>query len=212
MNSKRILLVVMIVLLTFAVTACKMPASKPPATATVEGGFPVPGQGTETMGIFESIATQTAQAGGGQQQPVLPTTTAVVVITEAPQPTPEKPAAVVPTATPGIPSSYTLQKGEFPYCVARRFNVNPSELLSLNGLNANSVTYAGQKLSIPQTGHKFPGDRSLHDHTAKYTVKSGDTIYTVACYYGDLDPMAIVAANSLESPYTLKSGQSLQIP
>lgn len=210
MKSKRTLLVLMIVLLTFGATACKMPASKPPATATVEGGFPVPGQGTETMGIFESIATQTAQAGGGQGA-VQPTPTAVVVITEA-QPTPEKPAVVVSTATPGIPTSYTLQKGEFPYCVARRFNVNPSEVLSLNGLNANSVTYAGQKLAIPQTGHKFPGDRSLHNHPATYTVKSGDTIYTVACYYGDVDPMAIVQANSLESPYTLKSGQSLQIP
>ena len=67
-------------------------------------------------------------------------------------------------------------------------------------------------LKIPQTGHTFPGTRALHPHPATYTVKTGDTIYNIACYYGDVDPMAIVAANSLIAPYTLTAGQSLQIP
>jgi len=114
-------------------------------------------------------------------------------------------------ATP-IPTTYTLHAGEYPYCIARRFNVNPAELLSLNGLTSSSQVTPGQVLQIPQTGHPFPGTRALHPTPAVYTVKTGDTIYTVACYYGDVDPLAIAAANGLSAPYSLTAGQTLQIP
>jgi LysM repeat protein len=43
-------------------------------------------------------------------------------------------------------------------------------------------------------------------------VLSGDTVYSVACKYGDPDPLAIAAANGLQSPYTLTVGQSIQVP
>ena len=132
--------------------------------------------------------------------------------TSSPTPTGPTPTPSL-TLTPGaIPTSYTIHEGEYIYCVARRFNVNPDELLSLNGLNRYQKVSTGTVLKIPQTGHTFPGTRALHPHPATYTVKTGDTIYTVACYYGDVDPMAIVAANSLVAPYTLTAGQSLQIP
>jgi len=213
MNRKRFLLVLTIVIFTLGATSCKLPASTPPpGTATLEGCFPVPGSGTDTMGIFETIATQTALAAlGTGQVPVAATpTSAAAAATKTPKPT-SAPVEVA-EATPGIPTSYTLQKGEFPYCIARRFNLNPNELLVQNGLNANSTTYPGMKLSIPQTGHSFPGSPALHSHPATYTVKSGDTIYTVACYYGNVDPLVIAKVNGLSSPYTLKSGQELQIP
>jgi LysM repeat protein len=41
---------------------------------------------------------------------------------------------------------------------------------------------------------------------------AGDTIYTIACAFGDVDPNAIIVVNGLESPYTLTPGQVLQIP
>jgi LysM repeat protein len=119
---------------------------------------------------------------------------------------------VIPTATPGLPASYTLEKGEFPYCIARRFNINPSDLLRANNLTANSTTYPGMKLKIPQNAGGFPGNRALHKHPTTYTVRPGDTIYTIACYFGDVDPNSIVLANDLKEPYTLTAGQSLQIP
>ncbi len=118
----------------------------------------------------------------------------------------------MPTPTPGRPATYTLHEGEFPYCLARRFNVDPGELLALNGLAPGEATYPGQVLRIPQTGSPFPAQRALRSHPATYTVQSGDTIYSVACLFGDVDPMGIVAANQLAEPYTLTPGAVINIP
>jgi LysM repeat protein len=116
-----------------------------------------------------------------------------------------------PTATPGKPASYTLLHGEFPYCIARRFNVNPVDLLSLNGLNMDSLPATGATLNIPTSG-TFPGERALKAHPTTYTVRTGDTIGMVACYFGDVDPNTIYAANGLTAGAALTAGQVLQIP
>jgi LysM repeat protein len=103
--------------------------------------------------------------------------------------------------------------GEFPYCIARRFNVNQDELLTLNGLSSAGLLQPGLVLIIPQTGNPFVGERALHPHPSTYTVSSAeDTIYKVACYYGNIDPTQIITANSLTSPYTLHINQTLSIP
>lgn len=123
------------------------------------------------------------------------------------------PVVIVPTSTPGHPATYTLMPGEFPYCIARRFNVNQAELLTLNGLTNAENLQPGTVLSIPQTGNPFVGERSLLPHPGTFTVSSTeDTIYKVACYYGDIDPTQIIAANSLISPYTLQINETLNIP
>jgi LysM repeat protein len=123
------------------------------------------------------------------------------------------PIIVVPTSTPGHPSTYTLMTGEFPYCIARRFNVNQQELLSMNGLNDATLLQPGSNLNIPQTGNPFVGTRALHPHPTVFTVSSvNETIYSVACYFGDVDPSQIIAANNLTSPYILHMNQTLNIP
>lgn len=128
--------------------------------------------------------------------------------TEAPTQAP----IVVPTATPGLPSTYTLQGGEFPYCIARRFNVNPIDLLAASGLTVNSRPGSGYQLTIPQNGRPFEGNRALQPHPTTYSVQSGDTLNSIACKFGDVDPSAIAFANNLTPPYTLTPGQSLHIP
>jgi hypothetical protein len=50
-------------------------------------------------------------------------TTASVIATNTPMPG-TTPVIIVPTATPGRPATYSLKEGEFPYCIARRFNVD----------------------------------------------------------------------------------------
>jgi hypothetical protein len=108
-----------------------------------------------------------------------------------------------------------LEKGEWPYCIARRFNVNPDELLSLSGLTAaqSNALIAGQKLVIPQSGNPFPADRSWHDHPTTYTVSSSnETVHGVACYYGDIEPIVIANANGISVTSSLSVGQKLNIP
>jgi LysM repeat protein len=76
----------------------------------------------------------------------------------------------------------------------------------------NSQVQTGATLKIPQTGNPFVTDRSLKDHPTSYTVVAGDTIYTVACKFGDVGPDMIILVNGLQSPYTLSAGSTIQIP
>lgn len=237
MKSQRIMNLLLAVVLVVSASACVMPASKAPQAGTTPsaptGTIPVPGT-NDAMARLEAFATQTAMALSGT--PVVTATLMMPIITnpitqtqetpvaagatptpapaaeETPVPQSSGQAAAYPTLTPGIPKSYTLQKGEHPYCIARRFNVNPSELLSANGLGTNSLFAPGLELKIPQSGGSFPGDRSLKNHPTSYTVSGGDTIYSIACDFGDVDPNEIILANNLKSPYKLSSGQELYIP
>lgn len=215
-----IILVVLIAGLTL--TACERPASIAPVTTPTQSGeipFPVATQPDIMKEIL--AATQTAGAILGTVNPTSAASTPVMktdepnVATSTPETIPLVTATptkiVYPTPTPGKPSTYTLQKGEFPFCIARRFNVNVADLLSANGLGMNSIVSEGTALKIPQSG-TFQGARALKSHPTSYTVVSGDTIYTIACGFGDADPNTILAANGLKKGAALTVGQVLQIP
>jgi LysM repeat protein len=171
------------------------------------------------MNELETFATQTAAAlapeSGGETEGE---TSPEEQPTEAPPPEPtEEPQQPEATAVPPqdypVPDEYTLRKGEFPYCIARRFDIAPNALLAANGLNNSSVTYAGQTLKIPKDAGSFnAGPRELRSHPDQYTVQAGDTVYSIACVYGSVDPRAIEDANGLSGAYTLQVGDVLQIP
>ena len=220
--------------LILILTACTRSASTPPAaTPTVVGlvSGGTPNATVDPMEILRQYGTQTAQAAMGTVLPsptsiaggptpiggvavatqggvVLPTATPVGALT-TPVATPLPSYSFTP---PPKPATYTLQKGEYPYCIARRFNVDPGELLSLNGLSSTGTYDAGTVLKIPTSANTFPGTAALIPHPATYVVISGDTIYTVACKYGNVYPEAIAAANGLQSPYTLTTGSTIQVP
>ncbi len=196
---KKVLNLILIALLGLILSACTLAASTPPPpTATAEGDFPFPIP-TEPD-ILSEIMTQTAFVEGGGMIET------EVEVEETPTPT----MAPIPTLT--RPSSYTLQRGEHPFCIARRYNLDVAQLLSINGLNVNSKPPVGTTLKIPESGNWNTGDISLKSHPDTYTVRSGDTIHSIACQYGDVSPEAIAAANGLEEPYNLTAGQVLQIP
>ncbi len=146
---------------------------------------------------------------------------AVISVTPAPAtvvvggstPTPQT-TVVVPTIAGGVPATYTLQEGEFPYCIARRYDLDPNQLLALNGIVDGNLFVPGFTLQLPQNS-SWPGtDRALNPHPDTYTVTgSGDTtIYGVACHYGDIFPEQIAQANNLPLTATLTVGQQLTIP
>ncbi len=116
--------------------------------------------------------------------------------------------------TPNRPSVYVLQKGEWPICIARRYNLEMKSFLALNNLTMKSSTAVGTKLKIPASGFWNPanGPRSLLKHPAKYTIKANDTLYRIACQYGDVYPEEILYANSMSSADELKVGKSITIP
>lgn len=210
--SKTVLLVGIMLVLVLT-SACTLRASKAPdvqATPTSETLFLTPTSiadavATQTAAVKPAIATATPepvveataepQAGGGQEQP-------------------QTSGQADPIPTLARPSTYTLQKGEWPICIARRFDLNLSSFFSANGLNMNSRPAVGVVLKVPSTGNwdsNAHGARALRAHT-DYTVKAGDTVYTIACYYGDVSPEGILAANGLSSPADVKTGMTLKIP
>lgn len=227
---------------TVLISACTQSLSSAPAatpTLIPTGLFVAPLPSAENpMAMIEEFAKQTAAAqttianGGTPVTPQAVTTGTVITpqtgTTATPTlGTPSTPTNAIattpapltpggPTTTPvppGVrPATYILQSGEFPYCIARRFNVDPDQLLSMSGLTSPDVYYAGLKLTIPQSG-AFPGDRMLANHPTNYTVLSADeTVYSVACKFGDVDPAAIASANNISASAKLTAGQPIKIP
>lgn len=238
--SKHIHIILSVMLIfAFALAGCNRNASEtvlPTATLATD---PLALSGTESdpMTLLYQYATQTAMyttpqpgatigAPAGSETPgvaitpgtEIATATATSVLPPTGTPGTQTTAYVTPsgpaiTQIVGRPASYTLQPGEYPYCIARRFDVDPQELLALNGLTDGMLFSPGLVLTIPQTGNPFPGERAWHAHPATYTVASAeDSIYEVACYYGNVDPAQIASANGLTPPYALHSGQTLTIP
>lgn len=203
-----------------ALGACTRSASTPPpATGEVEGTPSVLTSQQQTMEAVRSdLLTQTAQAAEGEATET-PEPTAVVATEQATgEPTSEQETPTDTSGTPAtpfvaeVPEAYTLQEGEHPYCIARRFDVDPIRLLGVNGLDPSVVPSAGYRLIIPQDTAGFPSARSLREHPTTYTVQPGDTIYAIACMFGDVYPEAIAEANGLTEPYDLTAGTQLQIP
>jgi LysM repeat protein len=211
MFKKISLMIALAVTAVFLLAACERSASNSPlATLTIESSNPasVPTgiSLVEAWGTSTAIYQQTAQ-GLLTASPTseTPSDSTAIPTTET------TPVIVAPTVTPGRPATYTLQSGEFLYCIARRFDVDPDALLALNGLNRGQILQPGLELRIPQTG-SFSGTRALHPHPTTYTVAVNDTIYSIACRFGDLDPTSIAAANGLSLSSPLTTGKVLNIP
>lgn len=201
MTKHKGIVIVSIVLFTVLLSGCKMPASKGPEDTTdpvmttpivIQTDSPVLATQTE---VAKFISTSTQSSGEGI--PFEPTST--------PEPTE---VIVIPTIT--APEEWTVQSGENITCLARRFDVNPEDIKSLN--NVGDYIFPGDVLKIPQDSQWPTDSRMLNTHPDTYTVDPGDTIYSIACYYGDVSPEAIIAVNNLEEPYELTPGQELSIP
>jgi len=175
---------------------------------------------TGTPGTPQTITTGTTSTpqAGGSITPTAGTPTNANAVATTPAVVSTTVTSGGSTSTPipaGVrPASYTLQPGEFPYCIARRFNVDPDQLLSLSGLTAGQANNlpSGTLLKIPQSG-AFPGDRALASHPTTYTVSSSDeTVFSVACKYGDVDPAVLASTNGISVSADLSVGQQLKIP
>ncbi len=221
MSRKQIIFVMIALISILALSACVRSASKAPQTSPTSE-FPLPGSTEDVFGQLSAFATQTAIAMSGPpatQEPEEPTSApSPEEPTEAPlQPTPAPPSGEAQPPTQftlkqrPIPKTYTLRKGEHPYCIARRFNVNPITMLQMSGLPTSGTYTAGTVLKIPQSG-SFPGSRSLKKHPTTYTVQSGDTLFSIACQFGDVWPEDIAEANGIKLNANLKVGQELYIP
>ena len=210
-----------LIICSVVLSSCLRSASTPPADSDL---IPIE---TQMFDLQNAGATQTALAGliSGDNNDLLYSAQELTALakdgTIVPQndvfvtatPTKEKvKKTAVPTTKVSVPSTYVLQKGEFPYCIARRFNIDINALLNANGLGQNQLFQAGMKITIPKNAPKFAGKRQLLSHPDTYIVQSGDTFYTIACKYGDVYPESIAEVNGLNIKKALDVGTKLKIP
>jgi LysM repeat protein len=217
MSKKVIILIAVAMAAMFIFAACERSAGQVVLATPTEAGTTIPTgiSLVQAWGTSTAVAMQTAQAAGlvsptPTETPNAQTLVPGATVVPAPNTTP---VIVVPTLTPGHPAQYTLQKGEFPYCIARRFNVDPTALLAANGLTlaGAQALQPGLVLNIP-SGPAFPDGRALNVHPTTYTVQVDDTIYRIACHFGDVDPSQIAAANNISVTQPLTTGTILNIP
>ncbi len=75
---------------------------------------------------------------------------------------------IVPKNNQNYYNYYTIEKGDTLYGIARRYNINPELLASLNGLSMEDYIYPNQEILIPKSGYSY------------YITKDGDTVDIVA--------------------------------
>ena len=99
-----------------------------------------------------------------------------------------------------VSDEYVVQKGDTLYSIARKFNTTVDNLKSLNNITTDSLAI-GQIL-------KIPGEENITENT--YTVKKGDSLYSIARTYGTtVDKLKDI--NNLTSN-NLSIGQVLKLP
>ena len=99
--------------------------------------------------------------------------------------------------------TYTVKAGDTLYGISNQFGVSVVELARLNNVDANTLK-VGQVLQIPGTLGTNP------DNMFMYTVKKGDSLYSIARAY-NTSVNDIISLNNLKST-SLSIGQVIRIP
>ena len=104
-------------------------------------------------------------------------------------------------------NNYIVKAGDNLYQIANKFNTTVLKIKELNNLGNNALTI-GQELIIPkEETTELP---SSNENFIIYTVKSGDSLYSIARNYG-ITINVLKDVNNLTSD-TLSNGQVLKIP
>lgn len=139
-------------------------------------------------------------------------------------------AAPVATRSTQEGGRYTIVAGDTISRIAARFGVPVETLLSANGLGWSSIIYPGQTIAIPATpAPSAPAPAAgpavelvsattptapppaPATPTSTYTIRSGDTISSIAARFG-VSTQAVLSANGLSASSIIYPGGTLTIP
>lgn len=101
---------------------------------------------------------------------------------------------------------YTVKKGDSLYSIAMKYDIDVNSIKNLNYLTSDSI-YVGQVIRIPEIYTK-PEDMYVPQFV-NYTVKKGDSLYSIASSYGTTID-AIMRDNGLTSS-KISIGQNIKI-
>jgi len=126
-------------------------------------------------------------------------------------------------------SVYIVKSGDTLFAIAKKSGINLKEIRDINNLNVNSTIYAGMKLKIDKSKEQIKSikreeaplkknnnkkndiSQNNADDLAKYIVKNGDTIFSIAKKTG-ISLEEIQDLNNLNSNSKIFKGMKLKIP
>jgi LysM repeat protein len=161
---------------------------------------------------------------------------AVATIAARPAPVAEvsAPKAEIELEAIAVPAHYTVKHGDTVSEIAGRYRLATASILALNGLGWKSLIFPGQVLRLSKATVKPPAARppvvtpprskapvviapaatsSASNATSaiKYTIKSGDTLTSIAKAH-KVTVAAVLAANRLSASSVIYAGRTLIIP
>ena len=107
-------------------------------------------------------------------------------------------------------STYTVKSGDTLSGIANRNGVTVAQLKQWNGLSGNNIK-VGQKLKVKAGSTSQPAPSSASGDYITYTVKSGDSFYSIAKNYSGVSAQNIMDFNCMTSS-NLKPGMKIKIP
>lgn len=195
-------------LLAVVAIGCTRSASTPPASSdTGQLSIEEIDQKATMDAVRDAILTQESEP-----QIQLPTATST------PPPTPpeatQTPVIVVNSPTPGAAQTqtYVVQPGEWVYSIARKFEIDPNDIIALNNLQYPFDLEVGQEITLPAARSSSNGpNATVVAGGTEYIVRAGDSVYSIAQAHG-VDYESIIGVNSLVFPYNIYPGDRLIIP
>lgn len=113
-------------------------------------------------------------------------------------------------------NTYTVQKGDNLWEIARSFDTTPEKLRGLNYLGNSSRIYVGQILKLPGTAKaenrktRQDFDNEPAEGTQSYAVKEGDTLWEIARRFGTTTA-TLRRLNGLKRSSRIYVGQTLLV-
>lgn len=103
-------------------------------------------------------------------------------------------------------ATHAIEAGETLYSIARHYGVSVADLSALNQIAAPELVPIGSLLKIPSKENQAPA--AVQEKF--YTVKQGDTYYSIARSHG-IKVSQLLAANSRNEQTLLKPGERLTL-
>lgn len=190
------------------------PDATAPTTSGTAATAPVPG-GVAYSPAPVDLGTNPAALPAGRAEPTRPGSPNAAALA------PAKSAAedVAPVST------YTVQRGDSLWSIAKKNRLTVAELAKANNLSTGATLQPGKKLIIPGKA-PAPQDLSTAPATAKatepakpartaealeHTVQAGESLGTIARKY-QVTVGELAAANNITDPAKIRAGQKLVIP
>ena len=105
--------------------------------------------------------------------------------------------------------TYTVKPGDTLTGIANSLGVSNADIAALNNFQPNAGMIAGQVIKVPVS--KETVARKLNNQPIKYTVKSGDSLTSVAARHG-ITIKELADANNLNTNSNLLLGTTITIP